>query len=446
MSTRGTELEQRARAVIPGGVNSNFRKDEDHHPIYVARAEGARIWDVDGIEYIDYSLSYGPSILGHSNPHLRDALVDAARWLYSPLATELESAAAEKLIEHVPSLELVRFACSGTDATYNVLRAARAFTRRGRVVRFAGHYHGGHDEILGGVVDDPSAPTPRPGNRADDLFSILTDTAGRGRHALDDTYLVEWNDLVALEALFDRFGGDIAAVIMEPVMVNVFGCLPEPGYLDGVRELCDRFGVVLIFDEVLTGFRLGLGGAQGHYGVVPDLTTFAKALGGGFPVSAFGGRRDIMDGFTTTEVVGGGTYNGHPIAMAAVVATIEELERDGGAAMARIDRLGRRLKDGVDAAARRHGVPLLLQGFPGSWTFTVTDRPVIRNHAEGLGPGLAEAAALQAHLKAHGVITTLRFCTSAAHTDEDVDEALERIDAALRDYAAERRSTARGVT
>jgi len=438
---KANELERRARAVIPGGVNSNFRKDETYHPTFIDHGRGARVVDVDGNEYIDFSLSYGPSILGHSNEHLRAAIRETADRLYSPVSSELEILAAEKLVENLPSVELVRFACSGTDATYNVLRAARAFTGRNRVVRFAGHYHGGTDEILGGIVVDPDDPTPVAGERSDDLFSIVTNTAGRARHAFDDTYIVEWNDLSALEHLFARFGEDIAAVIMEPVMVNMHGCTPVPGYLEGVRELCDRYSVVLIFDEVLTGFRVGLGGAQAHYGVMPDLCTFAKALGGGFPVSAFGGRRDIMDGFTTTEVVGGGTYNGHPLAMASVVATIEELERDGGAAFEVIDRLGTRLKEGIDEAARRHGVPLLLQGFPGAWAFTVTDRAEIRNLREGLGDGLFEAGELQAHLKAHGILTTLRFCTSAAHTDDDVDEALERIDAALADYAAARNDT-----
>ncbi len=434
-------LERRARAVVPGGVNSNFRKDEHYQPVFVDRAEGARVVDVDGREYIDYSLSYGPSILGHSNERLRRAIVETAGRLYSPVSTALEVEAAEKLAAHVPSVELVRFACSGTDATYNVLRAARWFTGRDRVVRFAGHYHGGTDEILGGIVPDPDDPTPVAGERDDDLFSVVTNTAGRARHAFDDTYLVEWNDIDALTRLFERSGDDIAAVIMEPVMVNMFGCVPEPGYLEGVRSLCDRYGVVLIFDEVLTGFRMGLGGAQAHFGVTPDLCTFAKALGGGFPVSAFGGRRDIMDGFTTTEVVGGGTYNGHPLAMASVVATVEELERDDGAAFRTIERLGTALKEGIDEAARRHGVPLLLQGFPGAWTFTMTDRDVIRNQSEGRGDGLVEAGELQAHMKKHGILTTLRFCTSAAHTDRDVEEALERIDAAIADYAAARGTT-----
>ena len=439
MATKMTsELASRARAVIPGGVNSNFRKDEYYTPVFVDHGEGARIFDVDGNEYIDFSLSYGPSVLGHSNPRLRRAIVETAERLYSPVSTDLEVKAAEKLVEHLPSVELVRFACSGTDATYNVLRVARWYTGRNRVVRFCGHYHGGTDEILGGVVADPDDPTPVAGERADDLFSLVTNTGGRARHAFADTYLVEWNDLDVLRRLFERSGDQIAAVIMEPVMVNLYGCTPLPGYLEGVRELCDRYGTVLIFDEVLTGFRIGLSGAQGHFGVMPDLCTFAKALGGGFPVSAFGGRTEIMDGFTTTEVVGGGTYNGHPLAMASVIATIEELERDGAAAFEVIDRLGTDLKEGIEQIARRHGVPLLLQGFPGAWTFTVTDQPVIRNHREGLGDGLFEAGELQGHLKAHGILTTLRFCTSAAHTDRDIAEALERIDAAVAEYAAGR--------
>jgi glutamate-1-semialdehyde 2,1-aminomutase len=424
-----------AREAIPGSVMSNFRKYEDSHPIYMTHGNGARLYDVDGNEYIDYSLSYGPAILGHSNAHLRQAIIDQAGRLYTGEAIDLQLEAARKVCSHVASAERVRFACSGTDATYNALRAARAYTKRNMIVRFNGHYHGGLDEFMGGIVTDPSSPIPVAGEFEEDIYSQMANTAGRAAHAFSDGYMIEWNDLAALDQLFSGHGSDIAAVIMEPVMVNCSGCVPEPGYLEGVRELCTKKGAVLIFDEVLTGFRIGLGGAQGHFGVAPDMTTLGKALGGGFPVAAFCGRGEIMETIASTEVVAGGTYNGHPLAMAAVVANIEELEKDDGAAYRRIEELGVMLKDGLDAISQKYGQNLLLQGFPGAWTFTASAKGKIINHKDSLGPGILLAGIFAALLKQRGVLTSFRFCTSAAHSERDVEDTLQRAEAAMKELA-----------
>jgi glutamate-1-semialdehyde 2,1-aminomutase len=244
--------------------------------------------------------------------------------------------------------------------------------------------------------------------------------------------MVEWNDLAVLEELFNRFGRDIAAVIMEPTMVNCSGCMPEPEYLKGVRKLCTQNGTVLIFDEVITGFRIGLKGAQGHFGVTPDMTTLGKALGGGLPVSAFGGKREIMELIAQTDVVAGGTYNGHPLAMAAVIATIEELEKDDGAAYVHIEKFGTMLKEGLDSIAKNYEQDLLLQGFPAAWTFTFSPKKRIVNQKDSLGPGVLNAGFFAALLKERGVLTSLRFCTSLAHTELDVKETLERAADAMK--------------
>jgi glutamate-1-semialdehyde 2,1-aminomutase len=432
---RSDQIGEAARETIPGSLMSNFRKYEDHHPIYMTHGDGARLYDVDGNEYIDYSLSYGPAILGHSNAHLRQALVDQAGRLYTGEVTELQVEAAGKVCSHLASADQVRFACSGTDATYNALRAARAHTGRNMIVRFNGHYHGGLDQFMGGVVTEGGSPIPVAGELEEDIYSQMANTAGRADHAFSDSYMIEWNDLAALEQLLSAHGSDIAAVIMEPVMVNCSGCVPEPGYLESVRELCTRNGTVLIFDEVLTGFRMGLGGAQEHFGVVPDLTTLGKAVGGGFPVAALCGKSEIMETIASTEVVAGGTYNGHPLAMAAVIANIEELEKDDGAAYRQIEERGRMLKDGLDAISRRHGQDLLLQGFPGAWTFTTSSKRKIINHRDSLGPGLLLAGVFAALLKQRGVLTSFRFCTSSAHTERDVEDALERAEDAMRELA-----------
>jgi glutamate-1-semialdehyde 2,1-aminomutase len=244
--------------------------------------------------------------------------------------------------------------------------------------------------------------------------------------------MIEWNDLPALERLLDRFGENIAALIMEPTMVNNYGCVPEPGYLEGVRELCTKHGVVLIFDEVLTGFRIGLKGAQGFFGVTPDLTTLAKALASGFPVSSTSGKREIMDVLTRADAIQGGTYNGHPLAMAAVISAIEEYERDDGAVFKHIEKMGNMLKEGLDQIAVEHGQPLLLQGFPGAWTFSFNEKKKIINQGEGRGSDFAKMGLFAELLKKRGIITSMRFCTSAAHTEKDVGDTLDRANEVMK--------------
>lgn len=435
--TKSEQRAERARRVIPGASMSNFRRHIDHHPIYITHGKGARLYDVDGNEYIDYSLGYGPAILGHSNEHLEDALSRQARRLHTPNSNDLEVEAAEKVAAHIACAELVRFSCSGTEANLGNLRVARAFTGRQKYVRFNGHYHGGLDHAEGGLVVDPDEPVPVEGELEEDIFSQFTNTDGRFKEAFRECYMLEWNDLPAFKKLLGKRAGEIAAVIMEPTMVNNAGCMPEPGYLEGVRQLCNQHGIVLIFDEVLTGFRIDLKGAQGYFGVTPDLTTLAKALGGGFPVSSFCGRREIMDTITRGDVVQGGTYNGNPLAMAAVIATIEELEAKDGEAFGRIRKLGTMLKDGLDRIAKELEQPLLLQGFPGAWTVLFTPEKKIINHAGCLGSDFSKGFRFSELLAQRGVMMGFRFCTSAAHTEKDVGDALDRAADAMKELREE---------
>jgi glutamate-1-semialdehyde 2,1-aminomutase len=426
-------MAEHGRRVIPAATMSNFRRSIDYHPIYMAGGKGARLYDLDGNEYIDYSLGYGPAVLGHSNEHVREALRRQADRLYTSNVNDLEVAAAQKVVDTVPSAELVRFATSGTEAVRGAIRVARAYTGRPRYVRFNGHYHGGLDHLMGGIVLDQDDPTPVPGEYEDDLYSMYTNTKGRYPEAFRECLMIEWNDLPGLEWVLERRAAEIAAIIMEPVMVNNYGCLPEPGYLQAVRDLCTRHGIVLIFDEVLTGFRMGLSGAQGYYGVTPDLTTLAKALGAGFPVSSTCGKREVMDTLTRADAIQGGTYSGHPMAMAAVVAAIEEYERDDGAVYRQIERTGNMLKEGLEQIAHEHEQPLVLQGFPGSWSFTFNGRRQrIRNQAEGRGSDFAKVGRFGELLKERGILTSLRFCTSAAHTELDVADTLDRANEVMR--------------
>jgi glutamate-1-semialdehyde 2,1-aminomutase len=430
-----------AKQVIPGGIMSNFKKGLDYQPTYFKYGKGARIYDTDGNEYIDYDLSYGPTILGYQNQHLTEAIVKQTREFYCGPTNELAAEAARKICKHVPSAEKLRFACTGSEATVLAVRVARGYTGRDKIVRFAGQYHGCGAGLFGGIVTDPENPILTEGEREDDIFTQMTNSAGKESGILRNSYMIEWNDLPAMENLLRKRSEDIAAVIMEPVMTNWFGCMPEPGYLEGVRELCTQYGVVLIFDEVLTGFRMGLGGAQGYFGVTPDLTALAKAIGGGYPVSAFCGKEEIMDVITQGEVISGGTYNGHPVAMAAVIATIEELERNNGAVYKEINRLGHMIKDGFEEIAKSYGQDLLIQGYPAAWDFTITPRKKIKNNKEGLGMGLPKAAALSGFLQDEGVLAVVRLFTSTAHTEEDVKKALERADEAIKQFSkAERKA------
>jgi glutamate-1-semialdehyde 2,1-aminomutase len=429
---KSDEMAEQGRKVIPGAMMSNFRRAVDYHPIYISHGEGARLYDLDGNEYIDYSLSYGPAILGHSNGHIRKALKGEVDRLYTPNANANEVKAAQKVSQHISSADLVRFVCSGTEANRGAIRVARAFTGRDKYLRFNGHYHGGLDHIMGGIVPDPDYPVPVEGEREDDFYSTFAMTEGRYEDSFKQVFMIEYNDLPALERLFEKYGDEIAAVIIEPTMVNNFGCTPEPGYLEGLRELCTRFGVVLIFDEVLTGFRIDLKGAQGYFGIKPDMTTLGKALGAGFPVSSFSGVREIMDYLTRADVVQGGTYNGHPMAMAAVIATIEELEKDDGAAYVQIRKMGTMLKEGIDKLAKEYGEPLLLQGFPGAWTFCHSKKSKIINQADGYGSDFERTGWFSSLLKERGVLTSFRFCTSSAHTEKDVGDTLERVEDAFK--------------
>lgn len=434
--TKNTEIYERGCKCIPGAVMSNFKKEEGQQPVFIKEVKGARVYDYDGNEYIDFGLSFGPAILGRENEHVKNAVIEQVKKYYTNEMSLLQIEAAEKIQKLIPSVELVRFSCSGTEANMNNVRIARGYTGKNMLVKFNGQYNGGADFVLGGLATDKENPVAKDEINYEDLYSILCGTDGRAAHALEDCYMIEWNDLDALEKLFKKDADNIAAVIMEPVMTNINGCVPEPGYLEGVRELCTKYNVVLIFDEVLTGFRMGLQGAQGHFGITPDLTTFAKAVGSGIPVSVFCGKKEIMDVLSKTEVISGGTYNGHPLAMAGLIATLEELEKDDCAVFKHIERLGNMLRDGMLEIADKVGCKTLrVQGYPAAWNVLFSEKDKIINHKDGMeNADLLKLSVFLGLLKEKGVITTLRFCTGAAHTEEDIKETLVRFEEALIEF------------
>ena len=357
--------------VIPGGVNSPVRafRGVGGEPIFFARASGPHVWSAEGRQYIDYVGSWGPMILGHAHPTVIRAVQEtAAHGLAFGAPTAIETTVARKLIELVPSIELVRMVSSGTEATMSAIRLARGYTKRNRIVKFEGCYHGHSDSLLvkaGSGMLTLGVPTS-PGVPAE--LAAYTTTLG-------------YNDVEQLRRAFGEFGDEVACVIVEPVAGNMNCIPPVPGFLEALRELCTRHGAVLIFDEVMTGFRVARGGAQERYGIRPDLTTLGKIVGGGMPVGAFGGRREIMEHIAPLgPVYQAGTLSGNPVAMAAGLATLEGVAAPGfhAALAAKTDRLVHGLRD----AARAAGVPLATNHVCGMFGLFFTDAAQVNSYAE----------------------------------------------------------------
>lgn len=413
VTQRSDELRSRAQEVLPGGVNSNVRLLGP--PVFFDHGAGSRLVDVDDNEYIDYLLGQGPNFLGHAQPDVLEAVTAAtAKGMVFGAQHLYELEAAEKLVEAVGWAQQVRIGLSGTECVQAALRLARAVTARTKFVRFAGHYHGWLDNVLVKVDGGRAAPA----------------SAGQVASHLDDSLLLPWNDLVAVEDLLARDGDQIAAVLMEPVMLNAGSIEPTPGYLEGVRAACDRHGVVLIFDEVISGFRVALGGAAERYGVVPDLATYGKAMAGGWPVAALAGRREMMERFGTGEVNHSGTFNASVMACAAMIASIDLLVADPP--YERLERIGTRLQDGLCDLADEHGLELHVQGLPMAFHAGIGRGPVSDyQDLARLDSDVYEKLART--LVEHGVWVTGRgiWYLSAAHDDADVDETLERADAAM---------------
>ncbi|MDR2495377.1 MAG: glutamate-1-semialdehyde 2,1-aminomutase [Spirochaetaceae bacterium] len=414
--TRSEALFAEAKTLIPGGVNSPVRsfRAVNREPVFMASADGAYISDVDGNTYIDYVGSWGPMILGHNHPAIREAVRAAAeKGLSYGAATEGEVVMARLLTELVPSLEMVRMVNSGTEATMSALRAARGFTGRDKIIKFAGCYHGHSDALLvkaGSGLLSESAP----------------DSAGVSKAAAADTLVADYNDLSGVEALFKTYPEKIAAVIVEPVAANMGVVLPVAGFLAGLRELCRREGALLVFDEVITGFRLGLSGAQGLYGVTPDLSAFGKIIGAGMPVGAYGGRRDVMETVSPSgPVYQAGTLSGNPVAMAAGICQLTCL-RDNPQIYARLHDAGTALFTGLAEIARGAGCVVNHIGSIGSLFFT--EKPV-RDYASAMSADTRRYAAYFTALLARGIYQAPAqfeaLFVSAAHGNAEIAKTLD---------------------
>jgi glutamate-1-semialdehyde 2,1-aminomutase len=424
-------LRQEAEQVLAGGVSSHFKAWQ---PFYVRDAKGAHLTDVDGNDYVDLVMGFGPNPLGHSPDVVVEAVREAvAHGTSLAIATPLEVELAQTISRLVPSMEVMRFVVTGTEATMMALRTARAFTGCSRIARFEGHYHGQHDAALvsgahvAGTEDRPEA---------------VPDGAGIARGVLEDVVVLPWNDIDATALVLREAARDVAAIILEPVpFSNLGGEEPDPEFLRALRELTWERGALLIFDEVITGFRIGLGGAAAHFGFAPDLHCFGKAVGGGFPVGVFGGRRDVMEAVVTPvpgdphaaeTIFQSGTFSGAPPTMAAGLTMLRELERTDAIAVA--DARAEAIRAGWRQIVDELGLAVQVTGMSSWLGLAFTDRP-IRTRRDSISADRARARALSLGLLLGGVYLAPSHpgFASAAHTEEDVGRVLDVSERVLRE-------------
>ena len=421
--SRSRALHGRASRSVAGGVSTAFRRFERPVPLFFEKARGAHLVDVDGREYLDFVCGFGPVILGHSHAAVAAAVAASATTLQQPGGQHLgEIELAEQLRARIPSIELVRFASSGSEAVHGALRAARATTGRTVVVKFTGHYHGWFDGIFTATAGPPHG---------------LPDSQGQPFSSLSEVVTTAWNNEDTLSEVFRRVGKQVAAVIMEPIQCNAGVFYPRKEYLEFARALTHEYGALLIFDEVITAFRLGHGGVQQELGITPDLTVVAKAMANGFPIAAFGGRETVMSLIASNAAVHAGTFNGNAVAVAASLATLSELAANPPYPAMR--QLGARLMEGLRESAARHGHRLVTRG-PGPVFFTWFASDDVTSYDEHLRADFEKYARFAQLMLEAGirVIPSGRWYLSAAHRVEDIEQTIETSESVFAALAAQR--------
>lgn len=433
----------KAKEIMPGGVTANI-KSFDPYPIIMEKGKGAYLYDVDNNEYIDYLLSYGALMLGHGHPAIVQALQeqmmnDGTMLFGAPHQLELDM--GEKIKELYPSIERVRYTNSGTEATLLAIRLTYAYTGKPKIAKFEGHYHGGYDQVLLSInpsiaeAGDPHSPNP------------VVESKGVDPYHEKHTIILPFNDLEHTAEILEKHKDELAAVILEPIQG---GFIPaEPSFMQGLREVTEQLGILLIFDEVKTGFRVGLGGAQGIYNIKPDITALGKVVGGGFPVGIVGGKKEIMmvsapiassDVFDSSQskrssakdvLFHSGTYNGHPTIMAAGLATIKVLEQEIDAVFLRAEKL----KLGLEALFAKHGIPMQAIGLGSIFNVVITDKEKVKNYRDLQTANFALRKELDFRLLAKGVYTKPmnRYNVSTVHDDKVIDATLEAYEAVLKE-------------
>jgi len=419
----------RAMQVLAKGVSSNFRYwGPDTTPV-ISHGKGAKVWDADGNEFIDYRLGWGPVILGHADERVNNA-VSATIQNGTTFAstTELEVEVAEKLVNMIPEMEMLRFTNTGTEATMHALRVARGYTDREKFIKFEGQYHGAHDYVLFSTASSPlSGLGPR---KFPVPAQVGTGIPGKIK---DYVIMLPFNDFEAAESAVKDHHGDIAAMMIEPCLGNISGLEPASGFLAHLRKLCDEYDIVMIFDEVKTGFRLANGGAREAYSVIPDISTYAKSLGNGYPVAAFGGKKEVMEIIGSPGVTHAGTFGANGASMAAAKAVLEILS--SSPVLDNLAERGKRLKAGLDAILTNADIPHIMTGHPNMQGFILTDKPVndvrdLAHHDEGL------YSRITSHLYKNGCWpeedAREPWFLCEAHTDDIIDETLNKFEDAVK--------------
>jgi glutamate-1-semialdehyde 2,1-aminomutase len=428
---KSAALLDRAKKVLAGGVASEFRKYNYPHALFYTHGQGSRIYDADGNEYLDFTLSQGPLILGHSHPEVLEAIGEysAQGQLFAGQHIQ-EIELAEKLQHLIPSAELMRFCLDGSEAVHTAIRLARAKTGRPKFLRFEGHYHGWLDNVAWGL----SAPSAEAlGSRENP--NVHPWSGGLQTGSREEFIILPWNDIELLRETVSKRYEEIAAIITEPIMCNSGCILPKEGYLSELRKLCDDYGITLIFDEVITGFRIGLNGAQAHFNVVPDLSIFAKALASGYPISAIVGKREWMQLIEEGKVIHAGTMNTGNATVAASLSTIKILERENP--YPRMYTLGKMLMNGLQEAAREAGQNLLVQG-PGPMFHTgFTHLKEVNDYRDTLNYDKVKLSRFVAGMHDNNIRIIGRglWYISAAHTPEDIQHAIKVASTVLKDLS-----------
>ena len=435
--SRSFALYEEAKRHLPSGASSNVRVyAHDPFPILFRKGLGSRVWDVDNNEYVDLLSSYGSVVLGHSHPAIVRAIAEQIRnGTMLGTTTELEVEVAKKIQSAVPSAEMVSFANTGTEATMEAIRIARAFTGRDKILKFEGHYHGHHDYVLFSV-ESPSVVAgleQAPSKLA--YYPGIPDGISR------TVVVAQWNDPTSLEKVLKRNANDLAAIITEPVMGSAGIIPPKDDYLKSMRELADKYDVLLIFDEVLTGFRIAPGGAQEFYGVKPDIACYAKALGGGTPIAAVTGRRDVMGMIGPGKIGYGGTYNGNSLCLAAANATLDELLRDDGAVFRQMHLTGAEIVEGLRDLMARYDLSGIVQGIGPMFQLYFTEAKKILNYRHTLQSDFQKFRDFRNLMLRRGVYLhpdgTERMMITAAHDGSDVERVLSAAEDSFRELQKE---------
>lgn len=416
------------KKYLAGGVHYNFRLPWEEKPIPFIKGKDSRLWDLDGNEYLDLYAKFGAMILGHNNKKYNDFLKEWIDKILSVNHSDIDEEVSEKLVNIIPCAELIRFGLSGTEIVQNALRVARAYTGKNKFIRFIGHYHGNADNIMGGKMKSESMPVPV------DFKGDYKGTDGRAEKIMENqSFLIPWNNIEILKEVVNNHEFEIAAIIMEPICINGGSILPQKNYLKEVRNLCDKHNIVLIFDEIITGFRVGLKGAQGKLDVLPDLATYGKAIGGGgLPVSVLAGKKEIMRLLEEKKVIHAGTFNGYPLGLAAIKATIDILEKPG--VYENMESRTKKIHDILRKEAINAGIPLVIQGPINCASYHCCEKE-IKDVSEWTYEIMTKDAILNSQLAKNGLLisTISRIYPNISLSDEDVEFFKEKIKNGMSD-------------